>query len=105
MDAVQIIGYFVIGVDKTYVDRKIGHFLHPIRNDLVEKYSLESLTINLAWTERCMDHEIICYCFNYTELDIKKDFTENRHSTIMDRIISEKKDGNCKCETTNPKGR
>ena len=55
--------------------------------------------------ERYMDLELVCYCFGYTRSDIRKDFIENGHSTIMDRIISEKKDGNCKCESTNPKGR
>lgn len=38
-------------------------------------------------------------------LPIRKDFTENGHSTILDRIISEKKRGNCRCETTHPQGR
>ena len=52
-----------------------------------------------------MDQELVCYCFGYTELDIKNDFTENGHSTIIDRIISEKKNGNCKCDSTNPKRR
>jgi len=52
-----------------------------------------------------MNPELVCYCFGYTELDIKQDFTDNGHSTILARIISEKKNGNCTCETTNPKGR
>ncbi|PIE71784.1 MAG: BFD-like (2Fe-2S) protein [Deltaproteobacteria bacterium] len=52
-----------------------------------------------------MGGEKICYCFNYTEKDIRNDFYEHGRSTIMDRIINEKKDGNCSCESTNPKGR
>ena len=53
-----------------------------------------------------MDPELlVCYCFGYTEFDIRKDFTDNGHSTIMDRIISEKKNGKCHCATTNPKER
>ncbi len=48
---------------------------------------------------------LVCYCFGYTEVDIRKDFTENGHSTIMDRIVNEKKNGNCHCATTNPNGR
>jgi hypothetical protein len=49
--------------------------------------------------------EIICYCFGYTAEDIKKDYTENGRSTILERIIEEKKKGNCRCEQTNPKKR
>ena len=47
----------------------------------------------------------ICYCFNYTAEDIRNDFQENGKSTIMDRIMTEKKDGKCNCKATNPKGR
>jgi hypothetical protein len=49
--------------------------------------------------------ELICYCFNYTDRDIEKDLLQNGRSTIMDRIISEKKNGGCQCATENPKGR
>ncbi len=52
-----------------------------------------------------MSKKIICYCFDYTEEDIEIDYAGNGQSTIMERIISEKKDGKCKCETNNPKGR
>jgi len=48
---------------------------------------------------------LICYCFNYSADDIRHDFIENGKSTIMARIMREKKDGKCKCESTNPKGR
>ena len=62
--------------------------------------SIESLIGNNK-----MAQELICYCFNYTAEDIKNDFIENGHSTIMARITHEKKDGKCNCESTNPKGR
>ena len=52
-----------------------------------------------------MNQDLICYCFNYTASDIEKDFIEKGQSTIMTRIKNEKKDGKCRCETTNPKGR
>ncbi|PIE61547.1 MAG: BFD-like (2Fe-2S) protein [Desulfobacterales bacterium] len=52
-----------------------------------------------------MTNEKICYCFNYTVGDIRNDFHENGKSTIMDRILNEKKDGNCSCNSTSPKGR
>ncbi len=48
---------------------------------------------------------LICYCFGYTVSDIERDFSANGKSTIMDRIMSEKKSGGCQCATKNPKGR
>jgi len=47
--------------------------------------------------------ETICYCFGCTEEDIRKDYIDNGRSTILERIIDEKKKGNCRCEQTNPK--
>ena len=55
--------------------------------------------------EQNMD-EIICYCFGYTRRDIIHDLAENLgRSTIMERIMAEKKAGKCRCKETNPKGR
>lgn len=49
--------------------------------------------------------DLICYCFNYTALDIERDVLQNGRSTIMDKILSEKKVGGCQCAIKNPKGR
>ncbi|MGC9196775.1 MAG: hypothetical protein ACP5IL_15175 [Syntrophobacteraceae bacterium] len=49
--------------------------------------------------------ELVCYCFNYSALDIETDLVKNRRSTIMEKIISEKKAGACECASKNPKGR
>ena len=47
----------------------------------------------------------ICYCFGYSAKDIRKDFSKNGRSTIMERIQNEKKAGSCDCAAKNPKGR
>ena len=52
-----------------------------------------------------MDQDIICFCFGYTTEAILKDYQQQGRSTIMERIIGEKKEGNCTCAATNPKGR
>jgi len=52
-----------------------------------------------------MSEKLICYCFNYTEDDIKNDYITNGQSTIMSRLATEKKNGQCNCESKNPKGR
>jgi len=54
--------------------------------------------------EKTMEN-LICYCFGYTTSDIERDVLANSKSTIMDRIVSEKKAGGCQCATKNPKGR
>lgn len=48
---------------------------------------------------------LICYCFGHTASDIEQDVAANGKSTIMERIISEKKTGGCQCAVKNPKGR
>ena len=51
------------------------------------------------------DHTV-CYCFNYTTEDIIMDVVTNQgHSSILERIMKEKKAGNCRCSEKNPKGR
>ena len=64
-------------------DRKIG--THRVRIDTVK--------------------ELICYCFSYSADDIERDYRENGESTIMKKIQMEKKFGNCRCATKNPKGK
>jgi len=51
------------------------------------------------------EKELICYCFNYSISDIKDDFIKNGRSLIIERIMSEKKAGQCNCSRMNPKGR
>ncbi len=48
---------------------------------------------------------LICYCFGYLASDIERDVAEHGKSTIIERIIAEKKAGGCQCSTKNPKGR
>lgn len=39
----------------------------------------------------------ICYCFGYTEDDIKNDISSHGRSLILEQIVSAKKKGNCSC--------
>lgn len=45
----------------------------------------------------------ICYCFNFTEDDIRNDITRNGSSTILAYIVEQKKKTACQCPTKNPK--
>ncbi len=48
----------------------------------------------------------ICYCFNYSEADIKNDFMRNSgRSLILEKIAEEKQRGGCHCKTEHPQGR
>ena len=49
--------------------------------------------------------ELICYCFGYSAADIERDILNNGRSTIIERILDEKKAGGCQCKEMNPKGR
>jgi len=49
--------------------------------------------------------ELVCYCFNHTAEDIEQDIKEHGKSTIMEKIMTDKKAGRCQCKTENPKGR
>lgn len=52
------------------------------------------------------ENDCVCYCFAYSRKDIEEDCYENNgHSTILTKIISEKKAGKCDCAEKNPKGR
>lgn len=49
---------------------------------------------------------LVCYCFGYSVTDIERDFLENGgHSSILNRIVLEKRSGTCECAEKNPKGR
>ena len=49
--------------------------------------------------------DLICFCFEYTSEDIRKDYAANGRSLILEKISAEKKFGNCQCAVKNPKGR
>ena len=48
---------------------------------------------------------MVYYCFGYTASDIEEDVRLNGKSTILEKILSEKKAGACQCSVKNPKGR
>lgn len=48
----------------------------------------------------------ICYCFDYTEDDIRDDLLRHDgHSSILERIVREKQQGACRCHELHPEGR
>ncbi|PLX92968.1 MAG: BFD-like (2Fe-2S) protein [Desulfuromonas sp.] len=48
----------------------------------------------------------ICYCCNFTEEDIRQDVRQhNGLSSILERIVSEKEKGACRCDVMHPEGR
>jgi len=47
--------------------------------------------------------DLVCYCFEYSRIDIEDDLRRNGRSLIMEKIQAEKKLGNCQCAVKNPK--
>ncbi|MCF8053371.1 MAG: hypothetical protein K9L59_19215 [Desulfobacterales bacterium] len=50
-------------------------------------------------------YDLVCHCFPYTRKQIEEDYLENGRSTILEKIVLEKKSGGCDCANKNPKGR
>ena len=51
------------------------------------------------------DTRPICYCFGFTEGDVRKQINQTGHTTIATTISSLIKEGMCACEIRNPSGR
>ncbi|NQT74327.1 MAG: hypothetical protein HQ553_16415 [Chloroflexi bacterium] len=50
-------------------------------------------------------NKLICYCFEYTESDIKDEMLQNNgKSLLLERIIEARKNDTCQCDVKNPKG-
>jgi hypothetical protein len=48
----------------------------------------------------------ICYCYNFSEADIKNDVLQHDgRSFILEKILSAKKEGACQCAVKHPEGR
>ncbi len=53
-----------------------------------------------------MERKLICYCFGYSEEEIIADVEKNGGvSTILERILDEKKKETCNCKINHPEGR
>jgi len=55
--------------------------------------------------QKFSDDDLVCYCFEYTKIDIENDFNENGRSLIYEKIVYEKRIGRCKCASKNPSGK
>lgn len=48
----------------------------------------------------------ICYCFDYTDNDIRSDIIQNDgRSLILEKIVVAKQNGSCECASRHPEGR
>ena len=48
--------------------------------------------------------DLVCYCFGYSIADIERDLAANGRSTLLERIVAEKKAGGCDCAAKHPRG-
>ena len=64
------------------------------------------MEIHHDFPDKLEDEGLVCFCFGYTRKDIEKDYLGNNcRSTILERIMFEKRAGKCDCARRNPKGR
>lgn len=50
--------------------------------------------------------QLICYCFEHTEDDTRRDVLKNAgQSTILKTILTAKKQGDCRCGDKHPEQR
>ncbi|HAM49152.1 MAG TPA: BFD-like (2Fe-2S) protein [Nitrospiraceae bacterium] len=50
--------------------------------------------------------KLVCYCFGYSEADLKQNVIKNNGcSTILEKIKASKGEGTCRCHETNPSGK
>jgi hypothetical protein len=53
-----------------------------------------------------MMDELICFCYGYTEEDIKRDLIDNKgRSSILESVAEARKKGTCECEEKHPQKR
>lgn len=50
------------------------------------------------------DEVYVCYCFEHTRGDIRRDLKEKGHTDITDQIKKGVQEGRCDCERKNPQG-
>ena len=61
---------------------------------------------NWGFSGKDVMSKTICYCYNYSDEDIRSDVLQNNgRSTILEHITEEKKKGACQCKTKHPEGR
>lgn len=49
---------------------------------------------------------LICYCFEHTEEEIRREILGNNgRSLILEKILAEKSAGGCRCSERHPEGR
>ena len=54
--------------------------------------------------EREANDVLICYCFQHTPGDIRQQFAQSNHQTIIDDINTGIQTGQCACDWRNPQG-
>ncbi len=57
-----------------------------------------------VWQKENDPDVLACYCFNNSVSSIQREIVEKGKSDVLSRISTEVKEGNCRCEVTNPQG-
>lgn len=69
-----------------------------------DSFTKEDVRIKIRIKEDNQDDLPVCYCFGFTERQIREDFLKNGTSKITEWIKQEVKAKHCACEYKNPSG-
>lgn len=67
-------------------------------------FTKEDVRIKIRIKEKNQDNLPVCYCFGFTEKQVREDFRNNGFSKITEWIKAEVKAKHCACEYKNPSG-
>lgn len=73
-----------------------------LQNNMLIKKS--DMRLKVWQKERDQDDVPACYCFNNSISSIRREIAEFGNTDVLSRIGAEVKEGNCRCEVTNPQG-
>lgn len=67
-------------------------------------FETSDIRVKVWQKEKNRDDVPACYCFNNSISSIKAEIMKSGKSDVLYRIGKEVKEGNCRCEVTNPQG-
>lgn len=91
----------LLGIQRRFCPTPRCSVLYYAADGHVVEKDASSVRVGLKETE---DPAPLCYCFDFTRADVRRDVAETGDSSIPDRIEAEIRAGRCACERKNPSG-
>ena len=91
----------LLGVERRFCRTQSCEVLYYGEDGRFVEKSAATVRVGAKETE---DPVPLCYCFNHTLADIRREVQETGSSTVADRIAAEIRADKCECEVKNPSG-